>query len=689
MKKFVYYLFLLTSLLTGSIVSGQDMSKGFALLEKGNFKEASVFFEQILKEFPENQTAQICYGRAVGLSGDAPKGLQVFEKLYAQHPENPEVLLNLGEAHLWNKDAEGAIKIYSKIFEKDSTHFLAALSIANSYSSIKEYDSAWVYIQKAEKLQPTNESAQISKKFIILGLANEFASEKNEYDRALELIGMNLERDSLDQHSLSLKATVFLIAGRFQESYDTYSKIKDEIASLKGQSVAFHLLGEDEKALSKSEEALRLALERNEEPTLTQTQTHYISALLWNNEVEKGRQVADSLASIKPNDPELIASQAEVAIYEADFIKGASKYSDYLRHVPKSFKGNLGKADAMHALGVDTEAYQLAFRTFDYFPGQKDVNNFIQKLNAIHSPKVDGVYVYGRSSDDSFHHGFKLGSSLSLSPLFSSAFLYEWTQYTSAIGTSTINESARLTNARQINKVLKVSASLGLIKITGGEPANTNYRSDFDVLADIWVSKSQKLTVGYQNEVQSFNQALLQQNLNTQHIVLKNSFFWKLKNLGWYSEAYRSFFSDGNARNLVFTSLYKNLTPKPAIKSGLNYLIMTFQESKPTLYFSPSLYQQLEAFSEINIKDGDFSGIPMDFSWLVAGGWQFSDGRPQLTWRSQMSVAKQLGDFSLKLVGAYSSIVASQVAGFSHLSVEARLSWRLSARPIFYQKIAG
>ncbi len=50
---------------------GQEpLQKGFTLLENGNFAAAKTFFENTLKTEPSNKTAQICYGRAVGLSGN-------------------------------------------------------------------------------------------------------------------------------------------------------------------------------------------------------------------------------------------------------------------------------------------------------------------------------------------------------------------------------------------------------------------------------------------------------------------------------------------------------------------------------------------------------------------------------------------------------------------------------------------
>ncbi|MEP5637269.1 MAG: hypothetical protein ABJL43_16920, partial [Maribacter dokdonensis] len=63
----IIFLFLVT---TSVLTAQSDMTKGFGLLEQGNFQEAELFFGEYLKEDPNNKTAKLCYGRAVGLSGE-------------------------------------------------------------------------------------------------------------------------------------------------------------------------------------------------------------------------------------------------------------------------------------------------------------------------------------------------------------------------------------------------------------------------------------------------------------------------------------------------------------------------------------------------------------------------------------------------------------------------------------------
>ena len=68
LKMFKNNFILLMIIFFGQFIFAQeiDINKGFQLLEKGDFEEAETFFYDYLKVDPENKTAKLCYGRAVG-----------------------------------------------------------------------------------------------------------------------------------------------------------------------------------------------------------------------------------------------------------------------------------------------------------------------------------------------------------------------------------------------------------------------------------------------------------------------------------------------------------------------------------------------------------------------------------------------------------------------------------------------
>ncbi|MFK7952841.1 MAG: tetratricopeptide repeat protein [Ekhidna sp.] len=666
---------LITLIFSTAIALGQDMNKGFSMLEKGEFKQAENFFQGILSNHPNNKTGLICYGRAVGLSGNPEKSITIFNDLLNTYPNDKEVLLNKAEAFLWLKDSKSAIVEYESILQNEENLFSALLGAANSYSMEKEYKKSYQFILKALDNQPTNDQAKISAKYIRLGYANQLASEQQEYDAAIDLVNQNLSVNQNDQESLGLLANIHLIAGNYDEASSVYSTMDNPLNALLGQSVALHLLKDNAEALIQAKASFDLTL--TSEKDETKRNTHWVSALLWNNKLKEARNYVDSLILEFPSNTELIATQAEVAMYEADFEQGIESYTTYLGSDSSSFKGNLGRADAFHALGLDQKAYDYALETLVYYPGQKDVVGFIGRLNQQHSPRISSSYTIGKASDGS---SFKLWSndiSMSLSPTLKGSISYAHKDFQSAS-----SQIMTLAASFQVNGRIKLNGSYGSMKINLTEQEET-HRSDIDISAQYRVSKVQNVTIAYQNEIQDFNAQLLNQNLKTTHFVLKNAMYWKASGIGSYTELYKSFLSDGNSRNLMFTSLYKNFNTTPSLKAGINYLTMSFDEQLPTAYFSPNSYNQLEAFTSINYAG---KKLPFKVNMDLAAGIQSLEGNGQTTWRTKVMIEKSAGRFDFSLSGSYSSISAAQTNGFSFSEITGKVIWRISEKPIFSKR---
>lgn len=666
------------------LAKAQEMTPGFSMLEIGNFKEARGFFEHILADHPENKTAKLCYGRAVGLSGDPDIAIGIFLDLLDAYPGDVEVLANLAESYLWKNDPESAIPVYLGMLENDPQSFGVLLGLANSHSMKQDYPSAYAYVNKAIAVDPANPQARTSAKYIRMGFANKLAAEYHLYDSAIALIDENLSYNSIDQESLMLLANVHIISKNFEKAYSVYQSLSDSVQSLKGESTTLHLIGADASALRTARDLRKLQIE--EEKVQFDIEMHYISALLWNNELKLANAIYDSLDSISDS-KELISKKAEIAMYEADFKVGASNYLSYLSHFPDSFNGNLGRANALYALGVDAEAYSIAFRSKVLFPGQLDVLGFIEKLNQKHSPYLTGEYMYGKASDGSIIIGQRAVGRASLSPALAIDAEYATKTYTPPLeGADTQSETLRLGIHRQLNQRFKVNGALARVELRIPDSLNSlssNYRWDLDVDTDIWVSKNQKTTIGYATEVQDFNAALANQNLVAQHVYLRNNMFWKRSYLGWYTEAYYTKMSDQNVRKLLFTSGYKSIPTQVPLKFGLNLLQLNFNESKPTLYFSPFSLTKLEGFGGVSHSKAD----AFSFLWEIAGGIQYVDGVSQGNWRTQGSFSKYIGRVQLYAKGLYTTISEVAGAGFSYFELKAGLVYQLSKKPAFYGRI--
>jgi len=676
-RKYIVGIFFIFFALDNGIYA-QDMSDGFKMLEEGRFEKARSFFGNILKEHPDNKTARLCYGRAIGLSGEAEKGTSVFKELLQMYPGDGEVVLNLAESYLWQKKPLPAIPIYQNLIQNDPSLFGAMLGLANSYSMAKAYKEAYATIQKALEIDGGNSQAQLSAKYIRLGYANELASVHHQYDSAIHLIDLNLNHDPADQESLSLLANVYLISKAYEKARNVYSELQNPLASVKGESIALHLLEKNEEALGIVETAFQRSWTEKQQLELS---LHHIVALLWNNQLAEAREKIDSLSTLFPNSKEVLATQTDVYMYEADFINAIGHFDAYLSMEPKSFSANLGKANALYALGEDSRAYALGFSAKALFPGQRDIEGFIDKLDEKHSPTVYSQYMFGKASDGSIIRGIANGATASLSPKTMIGMGYEHRTFLPPLGgSSSTSETYSVEVQQQVSKRLKLTAAYGNIGISIQEQDAVVRRSDFDISAEAWVNKSLKLSLGYQTEIQNFNAALINQNLKTQHLVAKSIVFWKPVGIGWYSELYHSFFSDGNTRSLLFTSLYQSITGKPSFKYGANFLVMTFSENRPLDYYSPKIFVKPELFGG---AEHTFKNISLTCSMEGAAGYQLVDGDNQPNFRVQSQVSKKLGAFTFLISGLYTTITATQASGFSYLEAKGKITWRFMQKPFF------
>lgn len=136
------FIYLIIICLTTPCLSQSPMQEGFGYLEKGDFEKGKQFFENFLKSNPKNTTAKLCYGRAVGLSGDPQRAKVIFQELLDLDPDNIEFNINGAECLLWNKEFEVALKRYLSLRKKFKPNPIIELGLANTYSNLKQYKKA-------------------------------------------------------------------------------------------------------------------------------------------------------------------------------------------------------------------------------------------------------------------------------------------------------------------------------------------------------------------------------------------------------------------------------------------------------------------------------------------------------------------------------------------------------------------
>jgi len=666
----------------------QNMKEGFNYLEKGNFAQAETFFETILKDYPTNKTARLCYARAIGLNNKAEKGLALFIQLKQENPDDLEIKLNYAEALLWNKKYEEAKKFYSQLVAENSENFVAHLGFANTLSNLKEYENALVHVNKALDLSPKNNGTLISRKYIKLGFANEKVNSK-EYDEAEIIYNEILIDFPNDKETLLNKANLYLISKQIEKGNEVYRllSLENPNIALNGFSLLAHLNEKDKEALVFATQSLEKSKTITDENLTKKTIERYIQALIWNRKYNIAEENITSLKEKYPNENWVLALSATLAIYKSDFNQSITDYATILKNDSKSFDGNLGIANAYYASGEIENAYKGVYQTLELFKNQNDASNFLKKLNNEHTPILEEKISYSFDNGNNKAYASLTQINFPISTKWSFATSYQYRKTENKVTNVKANTNDYLLGS-SYKFHPKVSFTLNL-GVSSAKGFTTTYNQ---LLIHSYFKmkplKLQDLEIGYKREMQNFNSDLIDKQIVTNNYYMNYNISTNIK-WGWFTQYFYTTQSDTNTRNLLFTSLYYNFLSKPILKGGFNYQFIAFKNQVPVDYFSPKKFNAVELFVDF-LKDENIAEVKSFFYTLnSATGYQFiEDKDKQWTYRVQGKLGYKFSDRLLANVyGLRSNIASATAAGFTYNEFGFRLKWLLFKKPIFKTKI--
>jgi len=686
MKRFINIIIL--GIATHGVFAQSSMDAGFQLLEKGDFSKAENFFDDFLKNHPDNKTAQICYGRAVGLNGNPNKANTLFNVLMAQHPDDYEVRINYYESFLWGKQYKAAEKLYAGLVEDYPNKFGAILGYANTLSNLQKYDEALTWIEKALLLQPGNPSALISKKYMNLGLANTLV-QAQDYDGAKVKLKTIFNDFENDRETLLNLANVFLITKEVDSAKATYRRLainaKDSIVALNGIALAEHIGEKDKEALKVSVLAKNKVSSISDSELREKTYERYAQALIWNRKFVTAKQYINSLSSQYGDRNWVLALRATLGMYTGNIKKSLAHYNAILASDSTSFDGNLGKANALFALGQIEEAYAATYKTLDIFENQKDAQGLIEKINGQYSPYVQETASYSFDNGNNLAYATNTTVNLPVSAKFQSSVNYQYRLTENAATSAKANtHTATVGLTYALRPKLKVVGVAGMNNAQFDGNAYTQPILNAKLVTEPY--RLQNLELGYQREVQNFNTDLIEREIVMQHYGLNYNLGSNV-GLGWYTQLIHTQQSDDNQRDLLFTSLYYTALRKPTLKFGLNYQYLSFAEQVSTIYFSPEKYQAGEIFAELGGKFASNSTYRIN---AATGLQQVEDDDMTSIFRVEMNVKHQ---FSKRLSGGfygkYSNIASATAAGFQFTEIGLQLKWLFKKQPFFFDKVAS
>lgn len=680
--KITTFFFLITTL----ICAQEDINKGFQLLEKGDFQKAEVFFENYLKQDPDNKTAKLCYGRAVGLSGEPDKANKLFLDLLEEYPGDFEIQINYNESFLWDKKFKEAKPLYKDLVEKYPTNFGAVLGYANTLSNLKEYPQALKIVNDAINIEPENPSAKVSRKYIKLGYANTYVN-KQQYNKAISLLNEIFTDFEEDKDVLLNLANVYLITKDIPNAKNTYKRYattpKDSITALNGISLAEHLGENDKEALRVAKKAMVKMKNIQDQKLEEKTYDRYVQALIWNNKYGEAKNEIFIIDKKYPNRNWVNALKATRGMYTADFKTSLLNYDQILERDTTSFDGNLGKANALFASDRIIPAYNAAFKTLKIYDQQKDALSFIDKLNVKFTPTIEEHVAYTFDNGNNVAFSSKTTVDVPITTKLVTSLSY---QYRKTENTVTANEAkAHVLLAALAYKIIPKTNLKAIFGINNSSSTTINYTQPiFDIKLQTQPFRLQNLDIGYQREVQSFNADLIEREIVMNHFGFNYNLGTNFK-LGWYTQIIHTQQTDDNVRNLLFTSLYYNVFKKPAFKVGLNFQYITFKDQVPTIYFSPSKYQAVEVFGDLR---GNFTEKTSYLLSTATGLQKVEQDQRTVVFRAEAGIKHQFSKrWSGDIYGKYSNIASATAAGFEFTEIGLKVKWLFLKEPFYYKKL--
>lgn len=680
----ITFFFLLTFC---TVAVSQNMQEGFSNLEKGEFNKAEVFFSTILKEYPQNKTARLCYARAIGLNNQPEKSLHYFEVLKKEYSGDLEIELNYAEALLWNKKFNEAKVFYSKLVIDNPTNFVAHLGFANTLSNLKEFKDALNYVNKALEISPENPGALVSRKYIKLGFANVKVNEKlyNEAEAYYDEILVDFRND---KETLLNKANLYLIAKDIAKGKATYTLIynTDSILALNGISLLEHIDGKESKALLISEKAIGKINETKDDNLIKQTLERYVQALIWNKKYKIAETKIAELNKQYANENWVLALSSTLAIYKSDFKQSIEYYKTILANDSKSFDGNLGIANAYYASGEIEKSLNAVYQTLEIFKNQNDAINFIKKIEEEYTPTLEEKLSY---SFDNGNNTAITSRTQIIFPLSTKWNLNTTYQYRKTENTNTkIGANA---NDFLVGASYRFHAKINF-NIDGGATSAISPSTSYTSLLlnanfKIKPMKLQDLEIGYKRDLQNFNTDLIDKQISANNYYFNYNIGSNFK-LGWFTQYFYTTQSDNNSRNLLFTSLYYSVLSKPVLKAGFNYQFLSFKDQVPTVYFSPSQFNAYEVFIELLKDEKIAENNTCFFNVNLATGFQYIEKLDkQSTYRIQAKYGYKFSNrLLINIYGLKSNIASAAVSGFTYTEFGFRLKWNVLNKPTFVFK---
>ncbi len=127
------------------------LKDGQMLLNLGNPTEASVVYDRILSQYPNNTEALLRKGHILGKLAKDQQAIAHYDKILAQDDQNLLAWLNKGLAHHFENEFQAALDCYDRVLKSKPDNATALYNKASTLVKMQNVREGMRVLEKAVK----------------------------------------------------------------------------------------------------------------------------------------------------------------------------------------------------------------------------------------------------------------------------------------------------------------------------------------------------------------------------------------------------------------------------------------------------------------------------------------------------------------------------------------------------------
>ncbi len=361
---------------------------GNALLKKQKYDQAIIYFKKAIEIEPNNVKTICSYANVLMKLERIEESLPLWQKAIKIEPDNVITISSYANALMKLERIKESLPFWQKAIKIEPDNVITIRSYANALMKSGKIEESLSYFQKAMELEPQN--------LTIIKMMTNCANNLmiiEKFEESLPFWEEITKRDFDNIYAKNSRANALMKAKKFEDCVNYLEPIlKSEPNNAIGMRICANALVELtqwEESIDYWEKALQL---ENNEYDKAQTLARYANVLMnlykiegSLSDLEKAEQLLQESLNIEPNNPETLASYANVLVISGKKKDSLPYWKQSLEIEPKNKETFINFTNTLvELIGIDeSEAYFSC------------IENILQYLENTLNIELDNAIILG------------------------------------------------------------------------------------------------------------------------------------------------------------------------------------------------------------------------------------------------------------------------------------------------------